>query len=90
MDHYPPSSVPEPAKTSRFIWICACFKPLNVFVPPALLLMALGVVKGAIDYAQQQHLITLTGHSDFIHRSPGGPDRSADEALSKLSQQQAR
>jgi hypothetical protein len=67
MDHHPPGSVPEPAKNSRFIRICACFKPLNVFVPPALLLIALGVVKGAIAYTQQHHLgglaitMTLTG-----------------------------
>jgi len=49
------------------IRICACFKPLNVFVPPALLLITLGIVKGAIDYSQQHHLgglsitMTLTG-----------------------------
>ncbi|HST30580.1 MAG TPA: glycosyltransferase family 2 protein [Chthoniobacterales bacterium] len=49
------------------IRICACFKPLNVFVPPALLLILLGIVKGTIDYSQQHHLgglsitMTLTG-----------------------------
>lgn len=49
------------------IRICACFKPLNVFVPPALLLILLGIVKGTIDYTQQHHLgglsitMTLTG-----------------------------
>lgn len=49
------------------IRICACFKPLSVFVPPALLLIFLGVVKGTIDYTQQHHLgglsitMTLTG-----------------------------
>ena len=49
------------------IRICACFKPLNVFVPPALVLIGLGVLKGAIDYAGQHHLgglsitMTLTG-----------------------------
>ena len=49
------------------IRICACFKPLNVFVSPALLLILLGVLKGTIDYTQQRHLgglsitMTLTG-----------------------------
>src|SRR5947209_10742291 len=49
------------------IRICACFKPLNVFVPPALLLILLGIIKGTIDYSQQHHLgglsimMTLTG-----------------------------
>ena len=49
------------------IRICACFKPLHVFVPPALLLMILGVLKGTIDYTQHHHLgglsitMTLTG-----------------------------
>jgi len=38
------------------IRICACFKPLSVFVPPALILILLGVIKGAIDYSQQHHL----------------------------------
>ncbi len=53
--------------TILIIRICACFKPLNVFVPPALLLIVLGVTKGAIDYTQQHHLgglsitMTLTG-----------------------------
>jgi glycosyltransferase involved in cell wall biosynthesis len=49
------------------IRICACFKPLSVFVPPAIVLIGLGVLKGAIDYAGQHHLgglaitMTLTG-----------------------------
>jgi len=53
--------------TILIIRICACFKPLNVFVPPALLLITLGVLKGTIDYTQQHHLgglsitVTLTG-----------------------------
>lgn len=53
--------------TILIIRICACFKPLNVFVPPALLLILLGFVKGTIDYTQQHHLgglaitMTLTG-----------------------------
>jgi glycosyltransferase involved in cell wall biosynthesis len=53
--------------TILIIRICACFKPLNVFVPPALLLITLGVLKGTIDYTQQHHLgglsitMTLTG-----------------------------
>ena len=36
--------------TILIIRICACFNPLNVFVPPALVLILLGVVKGAVDY----------------------------------------
>ena len=53
--------------TILIIRICACFKPLSVFVPPALLLILLGIVKGTIDYTQQHHLgglsitMTLTG-----------------------------
>jgi len=53
--------------TILIIRICACFKPLNVFVPPALLLILLGVLKGTIDYTQHRHLgglsitMTLTG-----------------------------
>ncbi|HZR78877.1 MAG TPA: glycosyltransferase family 2 protein [Chthoniobacterales bacterium] len=49
------------------IRISACFKPLNVFIPPAVVLILLGVIKGAIDYAGQHHLgglsitMTLTG-----------------------------
>ena len=42
--------------TILIIRICACFKPLNVFVPPALLLIALGILKGAIDYSQHHYL----------------------------------
>lgn len=47
--------------------ICACFKPLSVFVPPAVVLIVLGIIKGAIDYAGQHRLgglsitMTLTG-----------------------------
>ena len=53
--------------TILIVRICACFKPLNVFVPPALLLILLGIVKGTIDYTHQHHLgglaitMTLTG-----------------------------
>jgi len=53
--------------TILIVRICACFKPLNVFVPPALLLILLGVLKGAIDYTQHHYLgglsiaMTLTG-----------------------------
>jgi len=36
--------------TILIIRICAYFKPLSVFVPPALLLIFLGLVKGFIDY----------------------------------------
>ncbi|HEX8280356.1 MAG TPA: glycosyltransferase family 2 protein [Chthoniobacterales bacterium] len=38
------------------IRICAFFKPLNVFTPPALTLLVLGLVKGTIDYTRQGHL----------------------------------
>jgi glycosyltransferase involved in cell wall biosynthesis len=36
--------------TILIVRMCASFKPLNVFLPPALLLIAAGIVKGAIDY----------------------------------------
>ena len=36
--------------TILIIRICAYFKPLNVFVPPALVLILAGVTKGVIDY----------------------------------------
>lgn len=42
------------------IRICACFKPLSVFVPPALLMMVLGAIKGAIDYGHNHHLGALS------------------------------
>jgi glycosyltransferase involved in cell wall biosynthesis len=42
--------------TILIIRICAYFKPLNVFVPPALLLIVLGILKGAIDYGHEHHL----------------------------------
>lgn len=53
--------------TILIIRICAFFKPLNVFVPPALLLILLGVIKGFVDYHGQHHLgllavgLALTG-----------------------------
>lgn len=53
--------------TILIIRICAYFKPLNVFVPPALLLILLGILKGSVDYHHQQHLgllavsLALTG-----------------------------
>ena len=53
--------------TILIIRICACLRLLNVFIPPAPLLMILGIVKGAIDYSQKHHLgglsitMTLTG-----------------------------
>ena len=46
--------------TILIIRICAYFKPLNVFVPPALLLILLGIIKGAIDYSGQHHLGLLS------------------------------
>ncbi len=42
--------------TILIIRICAYFNPLNVFVPPAVLLIAMGIVKGAVDYTRQGHL----------------------------------
>src|SRR2546423_1336313 len=42
------------------IRICACFKPLSVFVPPALLMIILGAIKGVIDYSQNHHLGALS------------------------------
>ena len=53
--------------TILIIRICAYFKPLNVFVPPALFLILAGLVKGGIDYHHQGHLgllgivLALTG-----------------------------
>jgi len=46
--------------TILIIRICAFFKPLNVFVPPALLLILLGVIKGAVDYNHQGSLGLLS------------------------------
>src|SRR5260370_19853857 len=46
--------------TILIIRICACFKPLYVFVPPALLLIALGILKCAIDYSQHHYLVSLS------------------------------
>ncbi len=46
--------------TILIIRICAYFKPLNVFVPPAILMMFLGILKGIIDYA------------DLFHHGTGG------------------
>lgn len=42
--------------TILIIRICAYFKPLNVFVPPALLFIIVGIIKGAIDYDKNGHL----------------------------------
>lgn len=42
--------------TILIIRICAFFKPLNVFVPPALILILLGIIKGAVDYNHQGSL----------------------------------
>ncbi len=53
--------------TILIIRICAYFKPLHVFVPPALLFIVLGLVKGFVDYHGQGHLgllaitVALTG-----------------------------
>jgi glycosyltransferase involved in cell wall biosynthesis len=53
--------------TILIIRICAYFKPLNVFVPPALLLIVLGLLKGIKDYAGEHHIgllaaaLALTG-----------------------------
>jgi len=42
--------------TILIIRICAYFKPLNVFTPPALFLILAGIIKGAVDYANNGHL----------------------------------
>jgi glycosyltransferase involved in cell wall biosynthesis len=42
--------------TILIIRICAYFNPLNVFVPPALLLVLLGLIKAVVDYTGQHHL----------------------------------
>ncbi len=53
--------------TILIIRICAYFKPLNVFVPPSLLMFLAGVIKGAFDYHSGGHLgllavsLVLTG-----------------------------
>jgi glycosyltransferase involved in cell wall biosynthesis len=53
--------------TILIIRICAYFKPLNVFVPPALLMICLGLLKGIKDYAVGGHIgllaavLALTG-----------------------------
>jgi glycosyltransferase involved in cell wall biosynthesis len=46
--------------TILIIRICAYFKPLHVFVPPALLFIILGILKGFIDYHGQGHLGLLS------------------------------
>jgi glycosyltransferase involved in cell wall biosynthesis len=46
--------------TILIIRICAYFKPLNVFVPPALTLFVLGLIKGFVDYHGQGHLGLLS------------------------------
>jgi glycosyltransferase involved in cell wall biosynthesis len=53
--------------TILIIRICAYFKPLNVFVPPAMVMIALGVLKGIKDYSGEHHIgllaaiLALTG-----------------------------
>jgi len=53
--------------TILIIRICAYFKPLNVFVPPALLFIVAGLIKAGIDYHNNGHLgllaiaVALTG-----------------------------
>jgi len=47
--------------TILIIRICAYFKPLNVFVPPALFLMAVGFIKATRDYWVQGHIGLLAG-----------------------------
>lgn len=46
--------------TILIIRICAYFKPLNVFMPPALLLILIGFIKGVIDYTGQGYLGLLS------------------------------
>jgi len=53
--------------TILIIRISAFFKPLNVFIPPALVLVVVGLIKGTVDYAKQGSLgllaiaLALTG-----------------------------
>ncbi|MEI6280031.1 MAG: glycosyltransferase family 2 protein [Verrucomicrobiae bacterium] len=47
--------------TILIIRICACFKPLNVFVPPAMVLMLAGLLKGIRDYILLEHIGLLAG-----------------------------
>ncbi|MEI6033760.1 MAG: glycosyltransferase family 2 protein [Verrucomicrobiae bacterium] len=47
--------------TILIIRICAYFKPLNVFVPPALVLMLAGLLKGARDYSVHGNIGLLAG-----------------------------
>lgn len=53
--------------TILIIRICAYFKPLNVFVPPAMVLILLGLIKGTRDYLVVDHigmlamLLAMTG-----------------------------
>lgn len=47
--------------TILIIRICAYFKPLNVFVPPALVLILVGLIKGIRDYAVTDHIGLLAG-----------------------------
>ncbi|MEI6072654.1 MAG: glycosyltransferase family 2 protein [Verrucomicrobiae bacterium] len=47
--------------TILIIRICACFKPLNVFVPPAMILMIVGLLKGIRDYLLLEHIGLLAG-----------------------------
>ncbi len=42
--------------TILIIRICAFFKPLHVFVPPAMVLFVAGIIKGIVDYSAQGHL----------------------------------
>lgn len=53
--------------TILIIRICAFYKPLNVFLPPAIVLILLGTIKGIMDYSHQGFLgllsiaVVLTG-----------------------------
>jgi len=47
--------------TILIIRICAYFKPLNVFVPPALVLILVGLIKGIRDYVVTDHIGLLAG-----------------------------
>ncbi len=42
--------------TILIIRICACFKPLNVFVPPALVMILIGLIKSTRDYLVVHHI----------------------------------
>jgi hypothetical protein len=63
--------------TILIIRICACLRLLNVFIPPAPLLMILGIVKGghrlfaATSSWRPLHHDDVNRHTDIVYRSAG-------------------